>query len=115
MAHASHRNFYLLAADVDDRTGWIDAMRPSTEGRIDLESSLSVTSANRAAMGYLVKERPELCDQPWGFANPPLMYPMLEGVLQKQGSGFPWSWQERQFVLQLMASSPSEAPGSLIV
>ena len=28
------------------------------------------------------------------------LYVLMAGVLTKQGSGFPWSWQERIFVLK---------------
>jgi len=51
-------------------------------------------------MLYLCENRPELVEDHWAFGIPELMRPTLKGTLSKQGSGFPWYWQERMFILK---------------
>jgi len=51
-------------------------------------------------MHYLVETRPDQVVNHWEYGIPEISNPTLKGTLTKQGSGFPWPWQERFFVLK---------------
>ena len=90
-----HRNFYLSAFDKDDLIQWIRALTYSCQLEIDQSCE-----ANVEAMKYLVSSRPELVDELYQYAHPELIDPEHTGWLVKRGSGFPYRWQRRFFVLQ---------------
>lgn len=96
IAHPVTRNFFLSAYSPDDRAEWVAALYECT----DVMEPVSSCEANREAMTYLVQTRPDQVENPWEYGIPELMNPALKGTLTKQGSGFPWPWQERFFVLK---------------
>ena len=94
--HPVHRSFQISAYGAPDRSAWVEAIYNVTDRLLPVEECPS----NRVAMTYLCENRPELVEDHWAFGIPELMKPALKGTLRKQGSGFPWSWQERLFVLK---------------
>jgi len=94
VCHKSHRSFYLSAYNSTDRSSWVGAIYEKNE-EID-----SFDKADLSAMRYLLQNRKELVDNPWAYGMPHLMGADRTGVLVKQGSGFPYRWQERHFVLK---------------
>jgi len=96
ISHPVTRNFFLSAYSPDDRAEWVAALYECT----DKMEPVSSCEANREAMHYLVETRPDQVVNHWEYGIPEISNPTLKGTLTKQGSGFPWPWQERFFVLK---------------
>ena len=85
------RSFWLSAYEDDEMEMWMSKIRDN----ITAEWSHSI--AEKEAMAYLLKERPELVETKIQFAFPCLLKPERQGYLTKEGGN--WKTWKKRYVI----------------